>query len=59
MAKKVLIVSRRLVRKNKLINWFSEIYATILCSQNCIPIIVPIAEQTITMLPEYLSDYDG
>lgn len=59
MAKKVLIVSRRLVRKDKLINWFSEIYATILCSRNCIPVVVPIAEQTLNVLPEYLSDYDG
>lgn len=57
--KKVLIVSRRLTRKNKLINWVSEIYATILCSHNVMPIFVPIADTTQNVLPEYLADYDG
>lgn len=57
--KKVLIVSRRLTRKNKLINWVSEIYATILCSHNVVPIFVPIAETTQNVLDEYLADYDG
>ncbi len=57
--KKVLIVSRRLTRKNKLINWVSEIYATILCSHNVMPVFVPIAESTQNVLQEYLADYDG
>lgn len=59
MSKKVLIVSRRLVRKNKLINWVSEIYASILCSYDVLPIFVPIADSTLQVLPEYLADYDG
>lgn len=57
--KKVLIVSRRLTRKNKLINWVSEIYASILCSHNVMPIFVPIADATRNILQEYLADYDG
>lgn len=59
MTKKVLIVSRRQIRKNKPINWVSEIYATILCSHGIMPIFVPIAEETKNILQEYLSDYDG
>lgn len=59
MTKKVLLVSRRLERKNKLVNWFSEIYATILCTHNCLLIPIPIAESTKLVLSEYLADYDG
>ena len=59
MTKKVLIVSRRLIRKNKPINWVSEIYATILCSHGVMPIFVPIADETKNILQDYLSDYDG
>lgn len=59
MTKKVLIVSRRLVRKDKLINWVSEIYASILCSYDVMPIFVPIADSTLQVLNNYLEDYDG
>jgi len=57
--KKVLIVSRRLTRKNKLINWVSEIYLEILAKAGVMPIIVPIAPGTPEILSEYLNDYDG
>ncbi len=57
--KKVLIVSRRLLRKNKPINWVSEIYLELLAKQQIMPIIVPIAEATKTILDEYLKEYDG
>lgn len=59
MTKKVLIVSRRLVRKDKLINWVSEIYASILCSYDVMPIFVPIADSTLQVLNDYLENYDG
>ncbi len=57
--KKVLIVSRRELRKNKLINWVSEIYLQILGQGGVLPILVPIAQGTIANLPDYLEDYDG
>jgi len=57
--KKVLIVSRRLTRKNKLINWVSEIYLEILEQHDIMPIIVPIAEGTQKNLNNYLEDYTG
>ncbi|HON52732.1 MAG TPA: gamma-glutamyl-gamma-aminobutyrate hydrolase family protein [Bacteroidales bacterium] len=57
--KKVLIVSRRYTRKNKLINWVSEIYLDILCQSGIMPIIVPIAHSTKNMLEYYMQDYDG
>lgn len=59
MAKKVIIVSRGLIRKNKRVDWVSEIYASILCKHNVLPIIIPIAKETLQVLPNYLSDYDG
>jgi putative glutamine amidotransferase len=57
--KKVLIVTRRELRKNKLINWVSEIYLQILGQGGVLPILVPIAQGTIANLPDYLEDYDG
>lgn len=57
--KKVLIVSRRLTRKNKLVNWVSEIYLELLAKGGIMPIIVPIAQATKDILEEYLKDYDG
>jgi len=57
--KKVLMVSRRLNRKSKTINWFSEIYLQLLAERGIMPIIVPIAEATKNILDEYLKDYDG
>lgn len=57
--KKVLIVTRRELRKNKLINWVSEIYLQILTKENVMPILVPISQGTISNLPDYLEDYDG
>lgn len=59
MVKKVLIVSRRSVRKNKLINWVSEVYASLLCPADVMPVIVPIHESTQHILSAYLADYDG
>lgn len=57
--KKVLIVTRRELRKNKLINWVSEIYLQILAKGGVIPILVPISQGTIANLADYLADYDG
>ncbi len=58
--KKVLIVSRRLVRKGKPINWVSEIYLQLLAEGGIMPVIVPIAKATKEILTEgYLKDYDG
>ncbi len=57
--KKVLIVSRRLIRKDKPINWVSEIYLQLLAEGGVMPILVPIAEATKSILDEYLTAYDG
>lgn len=57
--KKVIIVSRRLNRKGKLINWVSEIYLQLMVEHQVMPVIVPIAEGTPAILNEYLDDYQG
>jgi len=59
MAKKVLIVSRRETRKNKLINWVSEVYLELLTNAGIIPVVIPIAENTMSVLANYLENYDG
>ena len=57
--KKVLIVSRREIRKNKPINWVSEIYLQLLAEAELIPLIVPIAPSSENNYEHYLNDYDG
>lgn len=57
--KKVLIVSRRLIRKGKPINWVSEIYLELLVKAGIMPIILPIAQSTKAVLPEYLQLADA
>ncbi|MDR1678889.1 MAG: type 1 glutamine amidotransferase [Prevotellaceae bacterium] len=57
--KKVLIVSRRLERKNKPVNWVSEIYLQLLAERGLMPVIVPVAEATKLILTNYLADYAG
>ena len=57
--KKVIIVSRRLIRKNKLINWVSEIYLELMAQHNILPIIIPVAKGTPSIIEDYLLDYDG
>jgi len=57
--KKVLIVSRRLIRKDKPINWVSEIYLQLLAEGGILPVIVPIAEATKSILSGYLEEYHG
>lgn len=57
--KKVLIVSRRYIRKDKLINWVSEVYLELLAKEDLMPLIVPIAKNTLDILQEYLNDYNA
>ncbi|MFW5851846.1 MAG: gamma-glutamyl-gamma-aminobutyrate hydrolase family protein [Bacteroidota bacterium] len=59
MAKKVLIVARREVRKNKPIQWVSEMYLDILARAGVQPIIVPISQYSVEHVHDYLSEYDG
>jgi gamma-glutamyl-gamma-aminobutyrate hydrolase PuuD len=56
---RVIIVSRRLERKNKLINWVSEIYLELLAKAGIVPIIVPVAPETPLVLEAYLQNYQG
>lgn len=57
--KKVLIVSRRLTRKDKLIDWVSEVYLELLAKAGVMPIIVPISPSAKAILPEYLATCDA
>ncbi|MFO7869671.1 MAG: gamma-glutamyl-gamma-aminobutyrate hydrolase family protein [Bacteroidales bacterium] len=59
MAKKVLIVARRESRKNKLIQWVSEIYFDILIRNGVYPVVIPVTQHTLANINFYLDDYDG
>jgi gamma-glutamyl-gamma-aminobutyrate hydrolase PuuD len=56
---KVIIVSRRLIRKNKLVDWVSEVYLELMVQNGIMPLIVPVANGTLSIINQYLSDYDG
>ena len=53
MKPRVVVVSRRLLRKNKWVNWVSEIHMSLLMSEGLQPVVVPIPEET----QDHLADY--
>jgi putative glutamine amidotransferase len=55
----VLIVARRLVRKNKIIDWVSEIHLSLLLQEDLFPVIVPLSSEVLEALPEYTERVSG
>jgi gamma-glutamyl-gamma-aminobutyrate hydrolase PuuD len=55
----VLIVARRLARKNKLIDWVSEIHLSLLLQEDLFPVIVPLSSEVLEALPEYIERVSG
>jgi gamma-glutamyl-gamma-aminobutyrate hydrolase PuuD len=56
---RVVIVSRRMERKNKLIDWVSEVHLSLLIQERLLPVIVPIAPEAANALPSYAREMDG
>lgn len=55
----VLVVSRRTIRKHKLIDYVGEFHLELLMRGGTLPIIVPVAHGTLTCLPLYLERMSG
>lgn len=59
MKPRVLIVSRRLVRKNKTIDWISEAHASLLLRAGVLPVAVPIVREAPGALRDYAKGMAG
>lgn len=55
----MLIVARRLVRKNKIIDWVSEIHLSLLLQEDLFPVVVPLSSEVLEALPEYTERISG
>ena len=55
----VLVVSRRTIRKNKLIDYVGELHLKLLIHLGALPVIVPVVEGTLSCLPQYSEQMDG
>ena len=56
---KILIVSRRLTRKDKPINWISEAHLSLLLKEKIIPVFVPLVKEILLHLNTYTKEMDG
>jgi putative glutamine amidotransferase len=55
----VLIVARRLERKNKTIDWVSEIHLSLLLQEDLFPVMVPLSSEALEALPAYTENASG
>jgi gamma-glutamyl-gamma-aminobutyrate hydrolase PuuD len=55
----VLVVARRMLRKNKYVDYVGEFHLELLIRTGMLPLIVPVAEGAAACLPEYESDMRG
>jgi putative glutamine amidotransferase len=55
----VLIVTRRTIRKNKLIDYVGEFHLALLMRAGILPVMVPVAEGAPAYLPDYMSNMRG
>jgi putative glutamine amidotransferase len=56
---RVLITARRQVRKNKIVDWVSEIHLSLLLQEGLFPVIVPLGDEVLDALPEYTNGAAG
>jgi gamma-glutamyl-gamma-aminobutyrate hydrolase PuuD len=59
MKPRVLMVSRRLVRKNKTIDWVSEAHLSLLLREGLLPVAVPIVPEAAAALKDYAAGMAG
>jgi gamma-glutamyl-gamma-aminobutyrate hydrolase PuuD len=54
-----LITARRQVRKNKIVDWVSEIHLSLLLREGLFPVVVPLGDEVLEALPEYTDGAAG
>jgi putative glutamine amidotransferase len=55
----VLVVTRRMMRKNRPVNFLGEIHFELLMRLGILPVMVPMAEGTPACLPQYMQGMSG
>ena len=56
---RVVVVTRRTVRKHKYIDYVGELHLRLLIRLRLLPVMVPVAEGTLACLPQYMSGMKG
>ena len=59
MKPRVVVVSRRFLRKNKWVNWISEVHASLIMGEELLPVVVPIPEEAQRHLADYAEGMAG
>ena len=55
----VLVVTRKMLRKNKYVDYVGEFHLELLMRAGMLPLIVPVAEGSAACLPEYMFNMRG
>ena len=55
----VLVVTRRTVRKNKMIDYVGEYHLELLVRLRTLPIMIPVVPGTLACLPQYMEKMRG
>ncbi len=55
----VLVVTRRMMRKNRVIDYLGEIHFELLMKMRILPVMVPIAQGALQCLPQYVQGMSG
>jgi gamma-glutamyl-gamma-aminobutyrate hydrolase PuuD len=56
---KVLVVTRRMMRKNRPVDFLGEIHFELLMRLKILPVMVPMAEGILACLPQYMEGMNG
>lgn len=55
----VLIVTRRTVRKSRLVDYVGELHLALLIRMRILPVMVPVVDGTLACLPQYMQQMKG
>ncbi len=55
----VLVVTRRMTRKNRVVDYLGEIHFELLMKMGILPVMIPMAEGTLKCLPQYIDGMRG
>ncbi len=55
----VLVVTRRMMRKNRPVDFLGEIHFELLMRLGILPVMIPMAEGTLACLPQYTQGMSG
>jgi gamma-glutamyl-gamma-aminobutyrate hydrolase PuuD len=56
---KVVVVTRRTSRKNRLVDYVGELHLALLIRMRILPVMIPVVDGTLACLPEYMVGMNG